>query len=209
MQSRLEAFARGVKVVSKSLLRWRWWFVALMTLTVVVVEWREHWPIRPYDWNIDLMSEILLFGVVLPLTGGVVLEVLARAQRKRRHPIATPVWKAKKGEATGARRVLIVECESVLGVGVNSLLAGEADLEVIGIPPVGQAELMQKIRQSQPDVVILEETPPIALQGFLCHYPELRVVVVSPSSNLVRCYHKQQVLLTQATDLIHIIRGIW
>ncbi len=107
-------------------------------------------------------------------------------------------------------RVLIVENQLLLGAGVQSLLTGEADLEVIGISPVNQAELVQEIRRFRPDVVVIDKVTHLAdankLVAFLKTHPKLRVVVVSASDNMVCVYNKQQVLVSQATDLIHLIR---
>jgi stage III sporulation protein SpoIIIAA len=112
--------------------------------------------------------------------------------------------------ATDVQRVLIIENQLLLGAGVQSLLAGEADLDVIGISPVNQAELVQEIRRFRPDVVVLDEVTHLAdatrLMTFLKNHPKLRVVVVSANDNLVCIYNKQQVLVRQATDLINLIR---
>lgn len=108
------------------------------------------------------------------------------------------------------QRVLIVEHQLLLGAGVQSLLTGEADLDVIGISPADQLELVQEIRRFRPDVVVLDEVTylanPTKLLVFLKNHPKLRVVVVSANDNLVCIYNKQQVLVTRATDLINIIR---
>lgn len=115
-----------------------------------------------------------------------------------------------EARATDVHRVLIVENQLLLGAGVQSLLTGEADLDVIGISPVNQAELVQEIRRFRPDVVVIDKVTHLAdankLVAFLKNHPKLRVVVVSANDNLVCVYNKQQVLVSQATDLINLIR---
>jgi DNA-binding NarL/FixJ family response regulator len=106
------------------------------------------------------------------------------------------------------QRVLIIENETLLGAGVQSLLQDEANMEVIGISPSNLAELIQEIRRSRSDVVVLDEvthlTGPTKLLALLEDYPKLRLVVVSANDDRVRIYDKREVLVTHTTDLLYI-----
>lgn len=107
-------------------------------------------------------------------------------------------------------RVLIIENQLLLGAGLQSLLSGETDLDVIGISPRNQLELVREIRQLQPDIVFLDKdsrlTDATDLLTFLENFPELRVVVINANDHLVRIYNKRETRLCQATDLLGIIR---
>jgi len=107
-------------------------------------------------------------------------------------------------------RVLIVENHLLLGAALQQLLSEESDLDVIGISPHTQLELVQAIRRIHPDVVFLDEdnhlTDAIDLLAFLRNIPELRVIVVSTNHDVVHIFNKRETLLHHATDLFDIIR---
>ena len=112
--------------------------------------------------------------------------------------------------ANNVSRVLIVENQLLLGAGLQNLLTGEADLDVIGISPSSQLELVQEIRKTRPDVVLLLKdsflTDATELLAFLEGYPKLRVLVVNASDQLIHIYDKQEVQVKHTTQLISIIR---
>jgi DNA-binding NarL/FixJ family response regulator len=114
-------------------------------------------------------------------------------------------------KATRVRRVLVIDHQLLLGAGVQGLLSDEAGLDVIGVSPADPLELAQDVRRYQPDVVVLDENSrlgsPAGLLASLEDYPELHMVVVSADDNRVCIYGKQEVLMTQAADLLGIIRG--
>ena len=105
----------------------------------------------------------------------------------------------------------MVETHILIGAGIYSFLAGETDLEVAGISPSDQAELIHEIRRLRPDIVVLDEdsrlVDPTNLLAWLEGYPKLRLVVINANDNRVSIYDKQQVLTRQASDLLDIIRN--
>lgn len=108
------------------------------------------------------------------------------------------------------QRVLIVENQSLLGAGIEKLLASEPNLHVMGIAPVHEAALLDEINRYQPDVIILDVitrlTNPTKLLAQLQHYPQLKLIIVNGNDNLLQIHHKQQTLITQAADLVTIIQ---
>jgi DNA-binding NarL/FixJ family response regulator len=108
-------------------------------------------------------------------------------------------------------RVLIAEKESLLGAAVQSFLVRQPGLEVIGISPADQAQLVQEVDRLRPDVVILGEPSqligPAQLLTFLRDYPTLRVVVVNVDHSLVRIYDKHQVSLKRADQILDILHN--
>lgn len=196
--------------ISEALLRWRWLVMALAALLVIAMEVVEHWPQSFNLLDPDLVREALVFGIAFPLVGGIALDVLART-RLGQEGKAGPLINKIERRGTNVQRVLIVENSLLLGAGVQSLLAAEANLDVIGISPKDQAELIQEIERFQPDVVVLDDlthlTDTARLLTFLEVCPELRVVVLSSNSNLVRVYYRQRALITQVTDLVRILHA--
>jgi chemotaxis response regulator CheB len=107
-------------------------------------------------------------------------------------------------------RILIIENESILGAGIERLLADRARLDVIGVTSVNGTMLIDTIKQLQPDVIILDEAHLLAMPfnflTALLDYPSLRVMVISAHHNRVQICHKQQLLVTQVTDLVSLIQ---
>jgi chemotaxis response regulator CheB len=109
-------------------------------------------------------------------------------------------------------RVLVVENRSVLGAAVQSLLAGQTGLEVVGVAPRDYAELIVEIWRARPNVVVLHKVMGLAdssLFDFLQCFPKMRLVVVNENDNMARIYDKHQVMLTRAADLANLIGSSW
>ena len=108
------------------------------------------------------------------------------------------------------QRVLIIENQMLLGAGVQTLLAGEADLDVIGISPFNQEGLAQEINRLRPDVIVLDDTSRLAdstkLLSLLKDSSKVRIVVISANHDLVRIFNKRETQLCRASDLFDIIR---
>ena len=115
-----------------------------------------------------------------------------------------------RGEAFQLQRVLVVKSRSLLVAGVDSLLSREPDLNVIAITPEDEAALIEEIRRSQPDAIVLDEGSHLIdaaqLLALLKDYPELRVVVLRADNSLAQIYAKQQVVVARITDLVSVIR---
>jgi len=189
---------------SKALLRWHWPAMALVALLIIAVEVMEHQPSSLNNLGSNFLREVLIFGVGFPLLGGIMFSFLTH--RKLAEPgLPTSATSNKTNVDTTMQRILIVENESLLGAGIEHLLAGEADLNVVGIARADEAVLLEKIKLSQPDVVILDEatclTNAMKLLAHLQDCPKLRVIVVSANDNVVQIFDKQQVLVNQTTDL--------
>lgn len=107
------------------------------------------------------------------------------------------------------RRVLVIENQRLLGAGIERLLRREADLQVVGVMPENQGALLQAIGYSHADVVILDAsaTDAAGLLALLEQYPGLRLVLVSADDGLVRTYEAHQVIVTQATELVALIKS--
>jgi len=110
------------------------------------------------------------------------------------------------------QRVLIVENKLLLGAGIETLLANEPEVDVIGITPVDENSLIQEIYHIQPDVVVLDaETtlidPNNKQLSQLQENLQFRTITVSANDNLIRVYDKQEIMIVQTTNLIKIIKN--
>ncbi len=107
------------------------------------------------------------------------------------------------------RRVLVIENQRLLGAGIENLLRREAGLHVVGVTQDNQGALLQAIGCSRANVVVLDKSmiDPTRLIALLEHHPGLRVVSVSADNGLVRTYEAQQVIVTQVSELVALIKS--
>ena len=70
--------------------------------------------------------------------------------------------------------------------------------------------LMAEIERHQPNVVVLERGTCLSeletLAKALVRFPELRVIVVSEQNNWLHIYSKEEILVTQATNLVSLFK---
>jgi DNA-binding NarL/FixJ family response regulator len=106
-------------------------------------------------------------------------------------------------------RVLVIETGSLLGAGVQNLLSRRSTLEVIGLVPKNEADLLQMIQQFQPHIIVLDETTSLIKLPSLMHhlrdYPHVRVVAVNVGDAHAQIVEKFQVATTQVTDFLRLI----
>jgi DNA-binding NarL/FixJ family response regulator len=112
----------------------------------------------------------------------------------------------------GKQRVLVVENQLLLGAGLQSLLTNKTGLDVTGISPGDQEELVREIRRIQPEVVLLNAdsrlADPADLLALLGNDPAGRVLAFNANNHLVRIYTKQEVfetLVERMPQLVNII----
>jgi chemotaxis response regulator CheB len=94
---------------------------------------------------------------------------------------------------------------------MQRLLAEADDLEVIVFASDDQAELARAITLMQPDVAILAgevkvPTGAARLAAIFRSCPDLRVLIVSELDNVICILHRQEMVITETTDLLDLIR---
>lgn len=110
------------------------------------------------------------------------------------------------------KRVLVFQSENLLAAGVESLLAREDDLLVLGLANICDDDFSfeHEINLFQPSVVVFDESTLLTdfsyLFGIMKKYPQLRLIVVDEGDNLVHIFDKQVTMVAQSTDLIDVIR---
>jgi DNA-binding NarL/FixJ family response regulator len=80
-------------------------------------------------------------------------------------------------------KVLLAEDHTIVRKGLTSLLAAEADIEVVGEAEDGQ-EAVEKVEQLGPDVVLMDNTMPVlngleATRQIKKRFPEIKVLVLT------------------------------
>lgn|GEM_PF-1584850 len=137
-------------------------------------------------------------------------QVLVRLSSEQSRPLLAVTFNQKNITA-GARRILIVENESLLGAAIEHLLTGITDFQVVGIKAPDEETLIEALKQIRADVLIFDEASllkvSLRLLTEILNYPYLRIVVVNANNDYVQLYHKQEAVITQAADLINLIRG--
>lgn len=113
--------------------------------------------------------------------------------------------KSTNGRYTAIQRVLVIDNRSIMGAGVETLLASSGKLQVIGSAPKNEDELVHDVWQFSPDVIILSKqsqiTDPIRLLRLLDNYRSFRLIVVSEDDNMMEVYEKRQVTARVQSDL--------
>ena len=59
------------------------------------------------------------------------------------------------------RRVLVIECGSLVEKGVERILMRAADTDVVGVAWEDESTLLEQVLETHPDVVVLNEACPV------------------------------------------------
>lgn len=109
------------------------------------------------------------------------------------------------------KRILVIGNESLIGAGIESLLAKEKTWDVIGITPADEQELLARIWFYRPQVIVMNQTLPYTspsrLLNRLGQYPQVKLIVINESNNLIQMYEKQSVLAEAHIGLAALIRS--
>lgn len=108
------------------------------------------------------------------------------------------------------RKVILWGCEGLLLSGFQAYLNAHVDWEVIRLSKEGGSMvLIQKVKETNPDVVMIDrgdcngnvQLPMDLLQA----HAGITVVTFGQDNNLAEVYNKQQVQVTEITDLLDVI----
>lgn len=104
-----------------------------------------------------------------------------------------------------AQRVLIIDNRSIMGAGIEALLANSDQLQITGAVPQDENDLVRIIWQFSPDVIILNHqlqlTDPAHLLTLLKEYHSFRLIVVNEDDNTMEIYEKRQITTKHHSDL--------
>jgi DNA-binding NarL/FixJ family response regulator len=111
-------------------------------------------------------------------------------------------------------RVVVVESESLLVEGIESLLRQADELEITDVAYTNAAAFLQNISDARPDAILLEMNGPLdsrQILTMLASLPALaalRVIVVRPDDNNIEVFERRRVLARRSADLINTIRRV-
>ncbi len=111
------------------------------------------------------------------------------------------------------RRVLLLCSQSLLGEGLERILGGLEDVELIG-PWVLESQVLSRLFEAVPDIVVVAEgeredagSVTSLTAQILESYPDLPVVRIGLEQNAVRVY-TSRTLPARSVDLIEAIRNL-
>ena len=107
-------------------------------------------------------------------------------------------------------RVLVMKQDSLLNNALATILKNsECEIKVMTSGANGVKSLIAEASEMKPDIVLLEESTPLAredvLGSLLMSNSELQVIVVSEDTNWIHIFHKKDKLMTRQTDLMDIL----
>lgn len=109
------------------------------------------------------------------------------------------------------KKVLVVINKLLFGVGLESLLSHEEDLNVKSVPYENKKALSEEIRRYEPHVVLIDESIKLAtrpnLLDILTGFPNIRVLVVNTKENRVQVYDKKDIQIARSMDFITAIKN--
>ncbi len=108
------------------------------------------------------------------------------------------------------RRVLIISQGSLLSEGVESLMTRQDDVEVVRVRSKSVANVMAEIERLRPHAIIFDDSKQFAelarFASILNVNSEIQFIVVREDSNFIQVYQQHQILITQVSDLVSLIR---
>jgi hypothetical protein len=111
--------------------------------------------------------------------------------------------------AMSRKRILLIESGQFLGGVIHNLFAGWEQFDVISANPANWRNLVAVMRQSRPDIVVMDDTlGSNYLANLLIHMQNsevMRIVIVHTESNQVQMYQKREITVNQTKDLISIL----
>jgi DNA-binding NarL/FixJ family response regulator len=118
--------------------------------------------------------------------------------------------KSTNGRYAATHRVLVIDNKSIMGAGVEALLSGSHQFQVVGTTPQDENDLVHRIWQYLPDVIILSHhsglIEPSRLLDLLKDYHSFRLIVVWEDNNTMEVYEKRQITAREQSDLTTAVR---
>ena len=108
-----------------------------------------------------------------------------------------------------ASRVLILSDQSLFHLGIQNLLEQDTALDVIGCE-LSAPELVDHIRATQPDVILLDSDHPPAniasqIMDILRDVPGIRLIGISYQHSTLVVYRGETKKVRDVADLLHVI----
>jgi len=109
------------------------------------------------------------------------------------------------------KRVLLIRCDDLISGGIASLLKRAPDINLLNITINDIPHLINKINEFCPSILVLKSNlkfiAPSSMIDLLSKFPNLRILLIDESKNIIHVYEKQEVQVTQSTDLLGLVRN--
>jgi hypothetical protein len=102
------------------------------------------------------------------------------------------------------RRVFILASQPLFAQGVQSLLSGRSDIEVVGAAVIGP-DVFERVSQTHPDVVIIEsggEEQSRLVTKSLASASDAKIIGLTPDDNRISIYYQQMRESRRVDDLV-------
>jgi hypothetical protein len=108
-------------------------------------------------------------------------------------------------------RVLVVHSGLILTAGIEDFLARQEDLSVKGISTGDRSAMLKEIAVFQPSILILDERPTPGHLAVMFKQMKSetnsKIICVNKNNNKIVIYEKTEIVVTQASELIDLIRS--
>jgi chemotaxis response regulator CheB len=107
------------------------------------------------------------------------------------------------------KRILLIESGQFLGGVIRSLFTSCEQFDVITASPANWRKLLAVARESQPDIIVMDDTLGSEYLTNLLLYMQnsqvLRIIIVNTESNQVQLYQKEEIVVQQSKDLFAML----
>jgi DNA-binding NarL/FixJ family response regulator len=104
------------------------------------------------------------------------------------------------------KTVLVLNSEDVVAMGIESQLERADSVQVVSIPANNVEAIAEEVQRFQPNVVVMVDHLLLSilpmLTELLLSTPEYKIIVVRLQDNKFHVYHKQELTLTEGTNII-------
>jgi DNA-binding NarL/FixJ family response regulator len=112
-------------------------------------------------------------------------------------------------EKDGHQKVVVLESNHIITAGLIRYLTGKDELEVFGLENVDPDEILEKIEQMDPDVLVLDTIFARKILEKILTYaklpPRLRTIILDVENDWVEIYDKYEVQVHSMSDFDSIL----
>jgi len=105
--------------------------------------------------------------------------------------------------------LLACENEFLLGAIIEDILNKDSSLKLTAIIGISDAEVIEALESQHPDVIIYCHKTRDDFSSNITYinskFPELLMITITPDDNYMQLNGKQEILVTQSTDLLTVI----
>ena len=105
--------------------------------------------------------------------------------------------------------LLACEDEFLLGAIIEDILNKDSSLKLTAIIGISDAEVIEALESQHPDVIIYCHKTRDDFSSNITYinnkFPELLMITITPDDNYMQLNGKQEILVTQSTDLLTVI----